>query len=139
MQPTQPNTPGLADVDAPEPIQLDDLRELLMLVAALCNAILLAKEDGKINLADLKFMLPVLRRIKPALRDMDNAWDGLRDMSERQAERLSELFCLEIGVPVSETTTELMASALRISGDLSTIVRHISAIKNNNNPVLNNE
>lgn len=138
MQPTQPNTPDVADGNAPEPIQLDDLRELLLLVAALCNAILLAKADGKINLADLKFMLPVLRRIKPALQEMDNAWDALRDMSEGQAERLSELFCLEIGVPVSELTTELMASALRISGDLSTIVRHISAIKNNNT-ILNND
>lgn len=124
LTPDTVNTPG-----ASPPINLDDLRELLLLVAALCNALTKAKEDGRITVSDLKYMLPVIKRLKPALDDIGDAWDALRDMSADQANRLSELFCLEVGVPVTGSTTVLMASALRVSADLSTIIRQIGELK----------
>ncbi|GAB3568914.1 hypothetical protein GCM10027578_22360 [Spirosoma luteolum] len=112
-------------MENPQPNQLgiDEARDLIRFIGRLVLAITRAKEDGRVNLKDVKFLLPVIGSIKPAFDGLNDAWDELRELTDDENAELTAVFAQEARLPLSADTERLMRRALATGTGLIAIIR----------------
>lgn len=72
--------------------------EVLVFLFSLGNAVKLAKgNDGKIDINDATFLLPVIPTLAPALAEIESVKDELADLEHEELERLAKVVAMRVG------------------------------------------
>lgn len=65
--------------------------EVLDLGMSLAKAIKSAKADGKLDVADIAHLLPIITKVEPAIKDVDQIPLELEELDKEDSERILEL------------------------------------------------
>lgn len=102
--------------------QLKESFQMVRFVGCLGQAIQKARADGKINLRDVAYLLPVIPTVMPAFADADEVVGELKNLSEDDATQLRELFFAEFNLLDSEASVDLFNAVLQTAGGLASLV-----------------
>lgn len=125
-----PELEAVATLSLKEKIKMDtkNTKELIGLVIKTANAIKDAGADGKIDIADIGLILPLIPAIGPAVENIASVPAELADMDQAEAQELIDMVKNDLKIG-DEHTKNIIAASLKLVGAGVELIKAIKAPK----------
>jgi hypothetical protein len=92
-------------------MDIKNLKEVVVMAARGANGVIQAKKDGKIDAADIGYLIPLAQAIGPAIEGIDQVIPEMKDLSEAELKELLEAVKTEVPSLAEEAKLMLQVEA----------------------------
>lgn len=106
-----------------------DVSEFLRFLARFIATIFAVTEDGKVTFKDVTYLARLIPVIRPAFDDLPAVWDGFRNLSEDDKDKLTYLVADELDIDLDDKSRHICMKAIYTATDLIDLITSLKGFK----------